>query len=55
MSDYSLKTKVLVGNSVWEEVDITRHDGKLFIEFKCDDLNDIIIPIEILSKIILNE
>lgn len=34
---------MLVGQSVWEDADLTIHDGVLFIEFAADDLNEIAV------------
>ena len=37
--------RVLVGDSVYENADLTIHDGRLHIEFEADDLANITVDL----------
>lgn len=38
--------KILVGESVYENAEVTLNDGKLFIEFETDDLDSIMLDLD---------
>lgn len=51
--DVSCHARVLVGNSVYEEADLTVRAGTLYLEFAAADINDIALPLSDLGLTIV--
>lgn len=55
MNDISLEARIKVGNSVYEDVTLTRSGKYVYVEFCADDLEELSIPIDILNALLLKE
>jgi hypothetical protein len=50
--DTSTSTRVLVGDSVYEDATLTLSDGRIYVEFDADDLDNVEIDAAVLARLL---